>query len=233
MGETPSETDGTCGGARETLRWKLVQRVYFDDSFGGIIVNNRRNVLDTTLDLSGVAFLTDKRAASPIVSQMKLSATDHIDLEWDMNYDTHAGKFTQSNTFFGGLSHARLNAPGRFSTGTGATNVTVTSGTSDFSQLRFLLGYGTPTKPGLSIAANMGLDLAAVQPQSTTNNIVRAVQTQYGAAQVAYNWNCCGFSVEYRKYELGSVRNENAYRFNFSLANIGSAGNIRRAERLF
>ena len=171
-GETPRETDSTCGGTRETLRWKLVQRAYFDDTFGGVIVNGRRNVLDTTLDLSGVAFLTDKRAASPIVSEMKLSATDHIDLEWDMNYDTHAGKFTQSNTFldfhdgkvFGGLSHARLNAPGRFSTGTGTGTTTVTSGTSDFSQLRLLLGYGTPTKPGLSIAGNVGLDLSAVQP---------------------------------------------------------------------
>ncbi|MGI4853776.1 MAG: LPS-assembly protein LptD [Janthinobacterium lividum] len=240
-GETPSEIDSTCGGTRETLRWKLVQRAYFDPGFGGVIVNGRRNVLDTTLDLSGVAFLTDKRAASPIVSEMKLSATDHFDLEWDMNYDTHAGKFTQSNTFldfhdgkvFGGLSHARLNAPGRFSTGTGTGNTTVTSGTSDFSQLRLLLGYGTPTKPGLSIAGNVGLDLSAVRPQSTATNVMRGIQTQYAAAQFAYNWNCCGFSVEYRKYELGSVRNENAYRFNFSLANIGTAGNIRRAERLF
>jgi LPS-assembly protein len=56
---------------------------------------------------------------------------------------------------------------------------------------------------------------------------------QYGSLQTSYNWNCCGFSVEYRKYELGSVRNENAYRFNFTLANIGTAGNLRRAERLF
>jgi LPS-assembly protein len=240
-GETSNEVDGTCGGARETLRWKLVERTYFDDTFGGVIVNGRRNVLDSTLDLSGVAFLTDHRAVSPIVSEMKLSATDHIDVEWDMNYDTHAGKFTQSNTFlnvhegsfFGGLSHARLNAPGRFSTGTGTGTDTVTSATSDFSQLRFLLGYGTPTKRGLNLAANIGLDLRAVQPQSTATNVVRAVKPQYAAAQVAYNWNCCGFSAEFRKYELGSVRNENAYRFNFSLANIGTAGNLRRAERLF
>ncbi len=236
-----TETPSTCGGSRETLRWKLVQRAYFDPTFGGIIVNNLRNVLDTTLDLSGVAFLTDQRATSPIVSEMKLSATDHIDLEWDMNYDTHAGKFTQSNTFldyhrgsyFGGLSHARLNAPGRFSTGTGTGTDTITSGTSDFSQLRLLLGYGKPTKQGLSLAANVGLDLSSVRPQSTATNIVRGLQTQYATAQFAYNWNCCGFSAEYRKYELGSVRNENAYRFNFTLANIGTAGNLRRAERLF
>jgi LPS-assembly protein len=225
-GEVPNETNGTCGGTRESLRWRITQRHYFDSTFGGVIVNGFRNVLDSTLDFSGVAFLTDRREESPILSQMKLSATDHIDLEWDINYDTHAGKFTQSNTFlefhngnvFGGFSHARLNAPGRFSTGTGSG--ANTSLTSDFSQIRVLLGYGAPTKPGLSIAANAGVDL-------------KLTQVQYGAAQFSYNWNCCGFSAEYRKYELGSVRNENAYRFNFTLANIGTAGNLRRAERLF
>jgi len=68
-----------------------------------------------------------------------------------MNYDTHAGKFTASNIFlnyhdakyFGGLGVARLNAPGRSLTGTTSSEI------SDFSQLRFLLGYGSPTKPGL------------------------------------------------------------------------------------
>jgi LPS-assembly protein len=234
--ETPNETDGTCGGARETLRWKLLQRHYFDSSFGGVaslanlggpLVPNRRNIFDNTLDLTGVGFLTDRRSASPIVSQMKLSATDHIDLEWDMNYDLHASRMRQSNvfldfhqgSFFGGLSHARLYAPGRFASDNG-NGTTTTSLTSDFSQLRVLLGYGTPTKPGLSIAANAGVDL-------------KLSQVQYATGQFAYNWNCCGFSVEYRKYELGSVRNENAYRFNFTLANIGTAGNLRRAERLF
>ena len=83
-----------------------------------------------------------------------------------------------------------------------------------------LVGYGKPTKPGLSVAANAGLDL-------------KQAQLQYGAIQTSYNWDCCGFSVEYRKYELGAVRNENAYRFNLTLANIGTAGNLKRAERLF
>ncbi len=220
----------TCGGTRESLRWRIVQRFYGNDTFGkNVLVNNRRNVLQTTLDLSGVAFLTAPRSFSPIVSEMRLSATSHLDVEWDMNYDTQLDKFTQSNVFFnyhtkeyfGGLSYARLNAPGRFqrldtTTANGNTNSLL----SDFSQLRLLMGYGTPTKEGFSIATNVGLDLTVPQPQ-------------YGALQMAYNWNCCGLSGEYRKFELGSVRNENAYRFNFTLANIGSAGNLRRAERLF
>jgi len=39
--------------------------------------------------------------------------------------------------------------------------------------------------------------------------------------------------VEYRRFALGAVRNENQFRFNFTLANIGSFGNIRRQEQLF
>ena len=154
-------------------------------------------------------------------------------MEWDFDFDTGAKKFTSDNVLvdvhegnmFGGLSYARLNAPGRsyseeITTVVNGTEVEGTSATSDFSQLRLLMGYGSPTKRGLAVAANVGLDL-------------NLDQVQYGAAQVSYNWDCCGLSFEYRKYELGSVRNENAYRFNFTLANIGTAGNLRRAERLF
>ncbi len=243
---SPEDATPTCGGTRESLRWRIVQRRYLNETFGkNVLVAGTtpapsptnpnpqppplRNVLETTLDLSGVAFLTGQpRALSPIVSEMRLSATSHLDLEWDMNYDTVLEKFTQSNTFldvhdgdwFGGVSYARLNAPGRFQRFDVATNQNTTSLLSDFSQMRVLLGYGTPLKRGFSAAGNVGLDLTIPQPQ-------------YGALQVNYNWNCCGLSVEYRKYELGSVRNENAYRFNFTLANIGTAGNLRRAERLF
>jgi len=73
---------------------------------------------------------------------------------------------------------------------------------------------------GLSAAASAGLDL-----QLDT--------VQYGAVQTNYNWDCCGVSIEYRRFSLGSARNENQYRFNFTLAGVGTAGNLRRAERLF
>ena len=144
--------------------------------------------------------------------------------------DTHAGKFTQSNTFidvhngnfFGGLSHARLNAPGRFSEiiDVGGVSSLSTQATSDFQQVRLLAGYGNSSKPGLSLAGSANLD-------------VEHGNVQYLSGQSGYNWNCCGLSIEYRKYELGSVRNEGTYKFSITLANIGSTGNIRKAERLF
>ncbi len=208
--------------AREWIRWSVTQKYFFDGRFGGAVQKGRRNLLSSTLDLSGVAFLTEPRELSPLVSRLRVKTSEMLDVEWDFDLDTGAKKFTANNLLvdvhkgagFAGLSYARLNAPGR------SYVEGVSSMTADFSQMRVLLGYGSPSRRGLGLAANAGLDL-------------KRTQIQYGAFQASYNWDCCGFSVEYRKYELGPVRNENAYRFNFTLANVGSAGNLRRAERLF
>ncbi len=78
-------------------------------------------------------------------------------------------------TSLAGLSYAKLNAPGRFFT------EGVSSAVSNFNQLRLLLGYGSPTKAGLGVAANVGLDLRAGD-----SGLV-----QYGALQGSYNWDCC------------------------------------------
>ncbi len=216
-----SASSSGCNG-REWISWRLTQKYFFNKDFGGAVVDGRRNIFDTTLNLSGVAFLTEAREISPLISRLRVRTSDKMDVEWDFDLDTGAKKFTSNNVLvdvhegntFAGLSYARLNAPGRsYTQGTA-------SAISNFSQLRLLAGFGSPTKQGLGVAANVGLDL-------------NLGSMQYGALQTSYNWDCCGLSVEYRKYELGSVRNENAYRFNFTLANIGAAGNLRRAERLF
>src|SRR5207244_12974546 len=105
-------------------------------------------------------------------------------------------------------------APGWPSTSTASTTGRA------INQVSVLLGYWHTNKAGFSGAANLGFD-------------ANLGFLQYSAAQIAYNWDCCGFSVEYRRFALGSVRNENQLRFNFALANIGSFGNLRRQEKLF
>ena len=222
--DSPPDSPPVCG-SREWISWRLAQKRFFNQNFGGAVLDGRRNIFDTTLNFSGIAFLTEPRAISPLVSRLRVRTSAHMDAEWDFDLDTGAKKFTSNNVFldvhennlFGGLSYARLNAPGRFYT-EGAN-----SAISNFNQLRLLLGYGSPAKAGFGVAANAGLDLHAA-----TGGLV-----QYGALQGSYNWDCCGFSVEVRKYELGAVRNETSERFNFTLLNIGTAGNLRRAASLF
>jgi LPS-assembly protein len=56
---------------------------------------------------------------------------------------------------------------------------------------------------------------------------------QNQVAQLTYNGSCCGIGLEYRRLSLGTVREENQYRFVFLIANLGSVGNLRRQEKVF
>ena len=62
---------------------------------------------------------------------------------------------------------------------------------------------------GLSAATSIGFD-------------AETRKLQFATAQTSYNWDCCGVTLEYRRYAIANVRNENLFRFTFSLANIGS-----------
>jgi LPS-assembly protein len=231
---------------QEWFSWKIEQKFFFDTTFGKAVINTRRNIFDTTLNLSGIAFLTEPRDISPVVSRMRFRTSGHTDFEWDLDYDTGANKINSSNVFvdthakafFAGLSYALLNAPGRtytevIDTSTNTATGLTTSAIANFSQMRLLGGYGTPSRPGISAAVGAGLDLHAGSVIASPDVIDTAGVIQYLTIQTSYNWNCCGLSVEYRKYDLGAIRNEGSYRFNFTLANIGSAGNLRRNESLF
>jgi len=214
----------TCG-SRALISWRLTQKYFFNENFGNAVIDGRRNIFDTTLNLSGIAFLTEPRAISPLISRMRVRTSEHMDIEWDFDLDTGAKKFTSNNLLldvhqgnvFAGLSYARLNAPGRFYT------EGVSSSVSDFNQLRLLLGYGSPARPGLGLAGSVGLNL----------NTANAGLIQYEGVQASYNWDCCGFNVEVRKYQLGVVPSDLSERFNFTLLNIGTAGNLRKAASLF
>jgi LPS-assembly protein len=89
-----------------------------------------------------------------------------------------------------------------------------------FHQARGTVYYGTSTKKGISGASTMGFD-------------VRSGFLQFVAVQSSYNWNCCGITVDFRRFVLGPIRNENQYRFTFNLANIGTFGNLTRRYRMY
>ena len=229
---------------KEVLTWEIAQKYFLDPCFGGALVtgqglcvggalvNEQRNVLATTAELTGVAFLTEPRHLSPLVSRLRLATGSHTDTEWDLDYDFHLSRINastlllnyNSGPFTFGVGDAFLQIPqttpasiteGKCGQVEGTTQITC-----KFQQFRVALGYGGLARRGFSAATSFGVD-------------AETGQLQFATAQTTYNWDCCGITLEYRRYAIANVRNENLFRFTFSLANIVSFGNLRRQERLY
>jgi LPS-assembly protein len=229
VAEAPCNTGSE---VREVVTWELAQKYFVDPTFGGALVSGQSNVFTTTVDLTGITFLTAPAHLSPLISRLRVQTSARTDFEWDVDYDFQRGGLTASTVlanyragpFTVGGGDAYLQVPGECSVST--CNYSTTNDPNIifwpqlFNQFRLLLGYGHAGKPGFSAATNIGFD-------------AKLDFLQYAAVQTTYNWDCCGISLEFRRFALGSVRNENQYRFTFALANLGSLGNLRRTERLF
>ena len=204
---------------REWASWQIAQKFFLDPNFGGALISNRRNVFDSTLDLTGVAFLTSSRNFTPLTSRLRFEAIDNLRIQWDLDFDPKTGRMDSDNLFAGyswgrttvGVGHALLNAVEE--NGSAASII-------QSQQLQPFLSIGKASGAGFNLAANAGYDFVLGQ-------------LQYGGAQATYNWNCCGLTFGYRRFELGSVRDETQYLYSFTLANFGSVGDIRRSNSVF
>jgi LPS-assembly protein len=212
---------------RELATWEIAQKYFLDPTFGGALVPDQRNVFTSTVDLTGIAFVTEPRHLSPLVSRLKVETSERTDTEWDLDYDFQLSRVNAStllaNYHFGdftlGGGDALLQIP-TSPTPSGSTPSFSTVLTTRFNQFRIALGYGQAIKRGFSAASSFGID-------------AETGLLQFATAQTTYNWDCCGTTIEYRRYAIANVRNENLFRFTFTLANIGSFGNLRRQERLY
>jgi len=216
----PEDATGGCPQKpHEWASWQIAQKLFIDPDLGGALIPGRRNVFDSTLDLSAIAFLTEPRNISPLVSRLRFEAIDNLRIEWDLDYDSKAGRIGADNLFAGyswgrttlGIGHALLNAVDE--QGTSASIV-------QNQQLQPYLNIGKPSGAGFNLAANGGYDFVHGA-------------LQYAGAQAVYNWNCCGVSFGYRRFALGTVRDETQWLYSVTLANFGSVGDIRRSNTAF
>lgn len=216
----------TDGGTSELVTWQLEQKYYFDPTFGGALVPGQRNVFEATDSLTPFAFADEPRHFSPIVSDLRITPGKRYDTEFIVNYDPERNRLTAIGTLlklkpykesFITLAHfSTINIPEIVSTTTTGQEIVQPRS----NQVRALIGYGDLTRRGWNATVGASYDL---QEGAFQNQIV----------QVGYNGNCCGLGFEYRKLSFGPIRNENQYRIVFLIANIGSAGNLRRQEKIF
>jgi len=201
-------------GAKEVLSWELRQQYYLDPDFGGALVAGRRNVFLSSLDLTSNAFLDGPRRFSPVVSIVRFHPSPGYDIEFRQDYDTEQRR----------LAHGGLVGNARWGQAfASVSHFFVRSSpilSPNFNQIGFTAGYGSLSRVGFNVVGTGAYDL-------------RSGFLQYSAFQMSYNNDCCGISFEYRRFALGPVRNENQFRLAFSLANIGTFGNLKQQERLF
>ncbi len=201
--------------ARELVSWRLVQKHFFDPTFGGAVVPGERNVFQALNSITPFAFALGPVHWSPIVSDVTVSPGSNYDFEQILEYDPNLEKLTTIGTllklkpydkYFVTVAHFRLDADPALQPLS--------------NQVRTLFGYGSLNGRGFSAAAGVSYDL--------TNSVL-----QNQLLQVSYNGRCCGLALEYRRIALGQVRTENQFRVAFIIANIGTFGNLRRQEKIY
>jgi LPS-assembly protein len=212
---------------QELLSWSVVQKHFFDPTFGGALIpcdRNAaagaanactRNVIQALDSITPFAFALGPVNWSPVVSDFKITPGGPYDVEQILEYDPQLQKITTIGTllkvkpyreFFATIAHFRLQAD------------PILQPLSN--QVRALVGYGSETRKGFNFTTGISYDFAN-----------SALQNQL--VQISYNGNCCGLAVEYRRIALGQVRTENQFRIAFIVANIGTFGNLRHQEKIF
>ncbi len=218
------------GQPQELISWRIVQKHYFDPTFGGAIVNGQRNVFPALDSISPFAFAFGPRNWSPIVSDFRITPGGPYDLEQILQYDPQIQRLVTIGTllkvrpyreFFVTTAFFRLNDnPALSDLPLQPPPVLPLFQQPLSSQIRALVGYGSETRKGLNLITGIGYDF---DNKTLQNQIV----------QFSYNGGCCGIAVEYRRINLGQVRTENQFRVAFIVANIGTFGNLRHQEKIF
>ncbi len=200
---------------QELLSWRLVQKHFFDPTFGGAIFNGQRNVFETLNALTPFAFAFGPRNSSPLISDFKITPGERYDTEQILEYDPQLSKVTLIGSlfkvkpyreFFATIAHFRLSAD------------PILQPLSN--QVRALVGYGSETRKGFNFTTGISYDF--------TNGIL-----QNQVVQASYNGGCCGIAFAYRRVALGQVRTENQFSAALIIANFGTFGNLRRQEKIF
>lgn len=200
----------------EFLSLSIGQKYFFDPTFGGALVSGRRNVFFPLNTLSAFAYLDNNRRVSPIMSRLRFTPAQRYTLDFRADYDPEVQRLRASSIT------SRVHVSGNFLDLTyyNTRNLPPTQFSSN--QIRARLGRSSPQ--GISAAVSFIYDF-------------NAKLRQYSTAQLAYNWDCCGLSVQLRQVGLSQfdprLVNESQLRFSFFLKNIGSFGTLRKEERIF
>lgn len=210
--------------ARDLLSWTLTQKYFFDPTFGGVVARGSQIALDPTLSLTGFAF-PEGRRLSPLDSDLKFSPANGFDSELRADIDPQGGGLLnagitsrfQSHTwdvaFTDFFVNRTLLVPAPI-----AASVPLSS-LPKFDLLDFITSHGDADRKGLTEAFRVDYNLS----QGIVEDFI---------GQASYNFGCFALNVQYERFNLGSIRNENMFGFSITLGNIGTFGSLKPGQFL-
>lgn len=139
---------------------------------------------------------------SPITSRVNFRPSRNLTASWNLDYDINFNAIRSSSTAasYGGRWGSvrglwtRRNIPDR-----------------DVKRSNLRIGTSVNVATGVQINFDTSYD-------------VTLREMPHLRAGVVYNINCCGFMVDFNRFNFSGVREENTIRFGITLANIGSFG---------
>jgi LPS-assembly protein len=201
------------GNVNEFLTWQVSQARYFDPTFGGAVVAGQRNVVLAAEELTPYTFLDGPRTYSPVVSALTVNPYSFFSLEYRSAYDPLRHKFVDHTISVGVRYHKYFASVSDTAITTNPLLVPAAN------QVTFGGGMGSANRRGWNLAGLMTYDALSSR-------------LLYEFVQASYNTDCCGFSVQLRRINIG-IRDEEQYLFSFSLANLGTFGSLQKQERIF
>lgn len=206
--------------AYEFLTVKLAQKYFIDRTFGGALVEGRRNQFFPINALSGFTFGGRARSFSPVNVAVRYRplSTVYADLRMDVGSEDgavrnvivgggwRADKFSISTNYY--LSRRIEIAPNSFEPGTFPGNQ-VDVGVDFGDGLRGWYG-GTRVSYDFTDRFTSAIDISR-------GRLLRS------RSYVGHAWDCCGMQFNYATFKAG-LRNESAFSVTFTLAGIGTLG---------
>jgi LPS-assembly protein len=199
-------------GKLEIMSFALIQKYYFDPTFGGAFEPGRSNAFHPLDTVTGFYQTTTMHNLAPLSAIFRYSPKNgiHHDLRADIDVRTQRWRSGSISTMY---QQGKVFLAGTyFQTRSAETGILTTN------HIQGQIGYGSQDR-GLSSMLAVSYNLKTSQFLNSTANI-------------AYNWDCCGLSAAYSQFDLGQ-RTETRFNFSFMLKGLGRFGNVKRPESLF
>ena len=205
--------------AYEFLAVKIAQKYFFDRTFGGALVEGRRNQFYPISTLSGFTFGGRARSLSPLNVAIRYRPLSSIYGDLRMDLDAESG--VRNITLGAGVRSDKVSVAARY-----------------YLSRRLRLdanNFEPGTFPGdqISTTVQLGDDLRGWYGGSRigydfTNRFISDTDISRGRlmnsrSYFGYSWDCCGLQFNYNTFKAG-LRSEGAWSVTFNLAGLGSYG---------